>query len=71
MTTGTSRLLTAFMSREPRPGMVKMVSVTMAPPMQPAKLMPTWVMTGTRLLRRAWRLSTRAREAPLERAVRM
>ena len=45
---------TAFMSIEPMPGMVKMVSVTMAPPMQPAKLMPTCVMTGTRLLPTAW-----------------
>lgn len=48
-----------------------MVSVTMAPPMQPAKLMPTCVMTGTRLLPTAWCSMAERLEAPFALAVLM
>ena len=49
MTTGTSLLLTALISIEPIPGIAKMFSVTTAPPIVPAKLIPICVTTGIRL----------------------
>ena len=67
ITTGTSLLFTAFTSITPIPGTAKMFSVTMAPPIPPAKLIPICVMTGIKLFLIAWWYKTFFSSAPLAR----
>jgi hypothetical protein len=61
----------AEMIRRPRPGMLKTISVTTAPPMRIAVVMPITVTTGTIAFRNAWPTTTTRCESPFARAVRM
>src|SRR5580698_2325902 len=55
----------------PRPGQLKMVSVTMAPASSAPNCSPTTVTIGTSALGSAWRQTTAVSLSPLARAVRM
>ena len=55
----------------PRPGQLKMVSVTIAPASRAPNCNPTTVTIGTIAFGNAWRHTTAASLSPLARAVRM
>ena len=65
-----SRSMTAVIMARPRPGTPKACSMGMEPASTKPMSTPDRVMTGSRALGSAWRLTTRRSMTPLARAVR-
>ena len=70
MVSGMSLTFTAWTTQEPRPGMEKTLSTTMAPPIMEANICPVKVMMGRSAFFRACPKITAPSLHPLARAVR-